>query len=116
MRGQERESQMKMRTAASAVDPLPCPARQISAVTFGRAELAGAVFEIALPKFDLLRELPSSEREVAVLLFDGYSIAAIAQIRQRSRFTIMNQVQSLYRRLQVGSRRELAQRLCCPGA
>lgn len=102
---------MKRRQKMKPITPLPSAAATISAAAFGIGEFEGAVLEILLPESRLPPDVPTSERQVAALLLAGHSIEAIARARQRSRFTIMNQVQSLYRRLQVRSRAELAHRL-----
>lgn len=52
--------------------------------------------------------LTSAEREVALLLLEGATHAEIAEARGCSPRTIANQVASLYRKLSVGSRVELA--------
>jgi DNA-binding NarL/FixJ family response regulator len=59
------------------------------------------------PDTRLLEALPPAEREVAALLVEGLTLAEIGRRRGRSRFTIMNQVQALYRRLGVSSRADL---------
>lgn len=79
----------------------------LAAVTFGRGELAGAIIRLPEPRPTAPIALPAAEREIAALLFEGLSLAAIARRRGRSRFTVMNQVRSLYRRLGVVSRVDL---------
>lgn len=98
---------MKRRPELKAKGPLLSSADHVSAIIFGRAGFTGAALEIRLPESRLPAGLPASEREVATLLLAGHSIEAIAKARRRSRFTVMNQVQSLYRRLHVRSRAEL---------
>jgi len=48
-----------------------------------------------------------AQREVLDLLLRGFSNAEIARQRRRSERTVAHQVDSLYRRLRVGSRAEL---------
>lgn len=58
-----------------------------------------------------LGELPPSERDVAVHLLRGATNAEIGRLRGTSEPTIAKQVKSLYERLGVSSRVELASRL-----
>lgn len=55
--------------------------------------------------------LTRAEREVASATIHGDSTAAIARMRGRSPRTIANQLASIYRKLGVSSRAELAARL-----
>jgi DNA-binding NarL/FixJ family response regulator len=59
---------------------------------------------------DLPADLTAAQREVAAALLDGQSNAEIALARGRSARTIANQVASIFRRLGVASRGELAAR------
>jgi DNA-binding NarL/FixJ family response regulator len=52
--------------------------------------------------------LTPAEGEVALFLVRGWSLTRIAKARRRSRRTIANQAQSIYRKLRVTSRLELA--------
>jgi DNA-binding NarL/FixJ family response regulator len=72
--------------------------------------------EFALISFDWVRSgdgrnevemLSPSEREVAELAWQGHSNAVIARIRSTSVRTVENQISGIYRRLNLGSRREL---------
>lgn len=60
-------------------------------------------------------EVPSSltkaEREVALLVLEGRADAEIASIRGVSKRTVANQIASIFRKLEVSSRVELAARL-----
>ncbi|MGE5182302.1 MAG: response regulator transcription factor [Acidobacteriota bacterium] len=56
-------------------------------------------------------ELTPAEREVAADVIAGLSNVAIARRRRRSPRTVANQLASIYRKLGVGSRAELAARL-----
>ncbi len=58
-----------------------------------------------------LDELTRAEREVAADVIAGLSNVAIARRRRRSPRTVANQLASIYRKLGVGSRAELAARL-----
>ena len=53
-------------------------------------------------------ELTRAEREIASDALAGHSTAAIARLRGRSPRTIANQLASIYRKLGVSSRAELA--------
>jgi DNA-binding NarL/FixJ family response regulator len=77
------------------------------AITFGRRRSAGVVLSFRAPETLLLDSLPPALRQVAALLVEGLTLAEIASRRRRSHFTIMNQVQALYRRLGVSSRADL---------
>lgn len=59
--------------------------------------------------------LSPSEREVLASLLDGLSDAEIATARGRSIKTVAKQVREVYRKLGVGSRRELWARLAGDG-
>jgi DNA-binding NarL/FixJ family response regulator len=65
------------------------------------------VVSFPLPKPEL-EPLTESEQDIARLLLEGCSNAEIAQIRGRSLRTVANQVASIFRKLGVGSRAELA--------
>jgi DNA-binding NarL/FixJ family response regulator len=70
---------------------------------------------VSLPALNLsheaLTELTAAEREVALEALAGLSNAEIAARRQRSPRTVANQLSSIYRKLLVASRAELAARL-----
>lgn len=55
-----------------------------------------------------LAGLTKAEREVALLAVRGLSNAAIAKQRRCAVRTVANQLQSIYRKLGVGSRAELS--------
>jgi DNA-binding NarL/FixJ family response regulator len=57
---------------------------------------------------DLLAALSTAEREVALDAAAGLSNAAIAKKRRRAPRTIANQLASIYRKLHIASRAELA--------
>jgi DNA-binding CsgD family transcriptional regulator len=54
--------------------------------------------------------LTAAERAVIELTLDGHSNAAIARLRRASPRTIANQIAAAYKKLGVGSRRELRAR------
>ena len=55
--------------------------------------------------------LPAAEAEVLTLVLDGHDTAAIAKIHGTSTRTAANQVASIFKRLRVRSRAELAAKL-----
>ena len=59
----------------------------------------------------LLESLSKAEREVATLALEGHSDLAIAQSRRVSPRTVANQLRSIYRKLRVNNRSELALKL-----
>lgn len=60
------------------------------------------------PPTPLLVDLTPAEREVTVLLLDGRDNASIAEERGTSLRTTANQIASVFRKLGVSSRAELA--------
>jgi DNA-binding NarL/FixJ family response regulator len=58
-----------------------------------------------------LRALTVSEQEVAELALQGFTTAQIAAARSVTSATISAQLQSIYRKLCVGSRTELAHKI-----
>lgn len=69
---------------------------------------ASAASEASAPA---LGQLSAAERAVALLLLAGHRRAAIAQMRGAAVGTVNKQVECVYRKLRVGSRRELAARI-----
>jgi DNA-binding CsgD family transcriptional regulator len=69
------------------------------------------VFRIPLRDARLGEDLSAAEREVAMLALSGASNADIAQRRGTSTRTVANQMAAIFRKLDVGSRAELARRL-----
>jgi DNA-binding NarL/FixJ family response regulator len=71
---------------------------------------------LRLPRTALRRpaQLTPAERRVAELAVAGLSNAQIATDRRRSARTIANQLASIFRKLGVGSRAELARALVPP--
>ncbi len=64
--------------------------------------------------FEALERLSRAEREVVEFLLSGASNAEIARQRGTSARTVANQAASIFRKLGVGSRMELAHRLLHP--
>lgn len=64
-----------------------------------------------LPNVDDLEELTPAEREVARLVLAGHGNAAIAEVRGSALRTVANQLASIYRKLGVSGRSELAVKL-----
>lgn len=54
-----------------------------------------------------VQSLPEREKEICLLLAQGHTTPAIAQLVKRSPHTVVSQVRSLYNRFGVGSRNEL---------
>ena len=75
--------------------------------TIGGQEFAVLAFPVREPA-RALDSLTEAERAVATLVIDGLSNAEIATRRGTSVRTVANQLQSLYRKLNVASRLELA--------
>ncbi|MBE2254514.1 MAG: helix-turn-helix transcriptional regulator [Myxococcus sp.] len=70
---------------------------------------AGATFAVVSePGPEAAPALTAAERDVMALVLAGKSNAAIARHRGTSVRTVANQVASLFRKLKVGSRAELA--------
>jgi DNA-binding CsgD family transcriptional regulator len=84
---------------------------------FAEYELAGealAVASAALLEEGRLSVLSEAEREVVVSLLQGATNREIARRRGSAERTVANQIQSVYRKLDVRSRAELAARLQRP--
>lgn len=75
--------------------------------TFEVGDRAFAILEWSAPRPRPLGALTRTERVVLDLLLAGLSNAEIARRRQRSVRTVAHQVDSIFRRLGVGSRLEL---------
>jgi len=70
-----------------------------------------ALLSFPLTDAELPEALTPAQQEVALLVYAGASNKAIAQARGVSPKTISNQLDSIYRKLGVGSRAELVLRL-----
>ena len=75
-------------------------------VTFKYQGVEYAVFSDAEPRTDLSK-LTQAERAVMALVVEGLSNAQVAKQRKTAVRTVANQLQSLFRKLKVGSRAEL---------
>jgi DNA-binding CsgD family transcriptional regulator len=78
-----------------------------------RVEYSGDAQTVAILSFDVddadkTGELTSAEREVALLALAGKSNGEIAEARHCSVRTVANQLQSVFRKLGIRSRAELA--------
>jgi DNA-binding NarL/FixJ family response regulator len=69
------------------------------------------VFRLPLRVPDTRTELSEAESEVAAFALAGLSNAEIGRRRGTSARTVANQIASIFRKLEVGSRAELARRL-----
>lgn len=86
-----------------------CDDPAVRVTQFLHDEQEFAVIRIAIaPK--LPPSLTAAEREVAKLVIEGLSNAAIAAQRSTSVRTVANQLRSIYAKLEVGSRRQLCSR------
>lgn len=72
----------------------------------GDVELA--VISVPRPDLAALSELTEAEREVAGYALEGLSNKGIAERRGTSDRTVANQLASIYRKLEINSRAELA--------
>ena len=73
------------------------------------------LFVHAIPKAAKVANLSAAENEVLALLLNGYDNASIADARKTSPRTTANQVSSIFRKLGVSSRAELAAKLSSNG-
>ena len=80
----------------------------LEVVNLDMAEMVILTFPIASPKKEKRARLSLAEREVAMRVLQGQSNAAIAEARGTSARTVANQIASVFRKLKVGSRAELA--------
>jgi DNA-binding CsgD family transcriptional regulator len=92
-------------------DPLAAGPHGLEAHTFtvGPDDFVVFSFPLAdrvLPDH-LMTLLTPAEREVANLLIGGANNSAVAKSRRRSLHTVVNQIASIYRKLNINSRSEL---------
>lgn len=87
------------------------PRVRIEQMRVGALELATIVCDADEDRGAALGGLTLAEREVVRLALAGLSNGEIARARRASERTIANQLASAYRKLEVGSRRELAARI-----
>lgn len=74
-------------------------------------ELLVLIFPV--PERQALQALTDAEREVVRRVLEGATTSAIAAARRTSPRTVANQLQSIFRKLGIASRAELAR--CCAG-
>jgi DNA-binding NarL/FixJ family response regulator len=91
-------------------DPLPA---ELRAVRFRIEHHEYVLISFPLIAQRRLEVLTEAEREVALLMLEGASNAEIARARGSAVRTVANQAASIFRKLGVCSRRELAA-LCAP--
>jgi DNA-binding CsgD family transcriptional regulator len=92
-------------------DPHPEP----RVITFRVADVQFAVLSVPLHDGAAMDALTNAEREVAALAAAGLSNLAIARCRGKALRTVANQMASIFSKLGVASRYELAARLAlCP--
>ena len=97
-------------TGAVAEGALDAPADlRAGILKFRKREFLVLSFPSSVP--ESLSELTEAERSVALGVLRGASNAAIARQRGTSVRTVANQLATIYRKLAVRSRRELARRL-----
>ncbi|MGR9108793.1 MAG: LuxR C-terminal-related transcriptional regulator [Gammaproteobacteria bacterium] len=80
-------------------------------VVRGEALLVGAY---PLVDEDRVKDLTDAEKAILAQLLAGSTNGDIAQRRKTSAYTVANQVQTIFRKIGVRSRSELAARLQCP--
>jgi DNA-binding NarL/FixJ family response regulator len=90
-------------------DPLLADAPRATRFNVGAEELV--VFSFPLRAVCLPEALSPVERDVTLAILEGLSNAAIAARRRTSERTVANQMASIFRKLDVSSRRELLTRL-----
>ena len=87
---------------------LPAP-RALEASTFFVDDDEYVVLSFPLPEVRIPDELTAAEAEVVRSALDGRSNAEIARARKTSSNTVANQLRSVYSKLQLSGRNELAQ-------
>jgi DNA-binding CsgD family transcriptional regulator len=92
------------RRAHAALEPPPGTEARL--VEVGGEELL--VFRVPLKRIALHESLSDAEREVAALALAGLSNSEIGRRRGTSGRTVANQMATIFRKLGVGSRSELA--------
>ena len=85
----------------------------LEASTFRSGDHEYAVLSFCVPQLQLPPGLTAAEQRVARGVLEGQSNQEIALAHGVSSRTVANQLQSVYAKLQIGSRRELARR-CGP--
>jgi DNA-binding NarL/FixJ family response regulator len=99
----------KRASAAEDAD-LPLPAG-IGADTVVLGEDEYLILTVPIPAWDVPQQLTEAERAVALAVLRGASNEQIAHARRTSVHTVANQIGSIFTKLRVASRIELAHRL-----
>jgi DNA-binding CsgD family transcriptional regulator len=112
MRVAERETAKRMAATLDVAEAgkIREPA-ELGMVRFVVGDQELVVLGFTLPDLQFPAKLSKTEREIARQICKGLSTAAIAGLRRRSPFTIVNQMRSLYAKLGIHSRAELVYRL-----
>lgn len=100
------------RRARAALEPPPGTEARL--VEVGGEELL--VFRVPLKRLALHESLSDAEREVAALALAGLSNSEIGRRRGTSGRTVANQMATIFRKLGVSSRNELALNVVVKGA
>lgn len=106
MTSREPEGREARRASADSFRP-----SDLAIVHFERADVEFAVLAFRMPGLDVPARLSPAEGQIARLLCEGWSPTAIARRRRRSRFTIVNQVRSIYAKLGITCHNELLRAL-----
>lgn len=89
----------------------PLPSEPPPGLVAYRLATGQVLFVHPLPRIPEVEGLTSAEQEVLTLYLDGLEHAAIAEARGTSKRTTANQVASIFKKLAVGSRAELAAKM-----
>ena len=71
-----------------------------------------ATVTFVVPRLSQWADLTAAEEEVVALVLEGLSNAGIARRRRTRQRTVANQLASIFRKLGVSSRSELAAAVC----
>ena len=107
-----RERKNEQRSDPTALDE---PPRGLRATSLELADSRYVVLSYPVDAHRTIPDLTAAESEVLWAAVDGLTNAEIAAIRQRSVFTIQNQLAAACRKLGVSSRTEAALKLGRPG-
>lgn len=89
----------------------PLPREKPPELVAYELEPGRVLFVYPLPTTPLVANLTKAEQEVTALVLDGHDNAGIAKVRGTSLRTTANQVASIFRKLGVSSRAELAAKI-----
>jgi len=95
----------------SAAPPVPSPPPGFRSATLEEEGRTFLVMSYELPDWDLPDTLTASEREVLRAVLNGATQAQVAEAREVATATVANQLASIFRKLGVSSRIEIAARL-----